>query len=79
MFLQMNFNKNKQRFFFTDRHVEDTSKISSSIKPDNAEVVENKKGNFSNLTIFLRVVFIVVILSMLAMYRTLYFNNLSQQ
>ena len=42
----MNFNKNKKRSCITDGHLEDILKIScSSINPDYAELVANKKCN----------------------------------
>nr|XP_039256406.1 general transcription factor II-I repeat domain-containing protein 2-like [Styela clava] len=48
-FSVMNFNKNKQRSSITDGHLEDILKIScSSIVPDYAELVANKRCNISH-------------------------------
>ena len=48
-FSVMNFDKNKQRSSLTDGHLEDILKIPcSSIVPDYAELVANKRSNISH-------------------------------
>ena len=68
-FALMNFNKSKQRSSLTDEHLKDLLKVfCSSIEPNYAERVANKRCDISRKTLYSRFVFFADILSMLAMY-----------